>query len=186
MPSSWRLRHHPARVGARLEDTKRVARPVEPDERARRCAQRLEFERRCLVFPQRARERRQAAAFVSATSTRLCHALEGLPELVDVADFEGLPIRLAEVWEAVDRRGSPAARAGRRRVASIASFRALALRFDEVWIEPSALSAYSAACADPTISNGSRSRKGISEDRAARPQRVPHADFVPDIWVVQE
>ena len=35
------------------------------------------------------------------------------------------------------------------------------------------------------MSNGSRSRERIGEDRAAGAQRVPHADFVPDVGIVQ-
>ena len=60
----------------------------------------------------------------------------------------------------------------------------IALRFDKVRIEPSALQG-KPLHALPCDVKGQPVAERIGEDRTARAQRVPHADFVPDIGIVQ-
>ena len=138
MPSSWRASTSSGSSCARaFEDIQRVARPVEPDKRARRGAQRLEFEhavRRFLGEHENVAGPLLAPRHLDAALP----CLERLPELVDVADLEGLPVRLSEARELlIDRARPPPAPGAEGR---LDCFRERgALGFDEVWIEPSAL-----------------------------------------------
>src|SRR3954454_14935560 len=81
-----------------FEDIERVPRPAEANQCPRRCAQRLEFEHavwRLLGENQNVAGPLLASRYLDAAPP----CLQRLPELVDVADFDGLPVRLSEVGE---------------------------------------------------------------------------------------
>src|SRR5260370_21830574 len=165
-----------------VEDVQRIARPAELDQCPRRGAQRLEFEYAVWSFlseNENVARPLLAPRHLDAALPRL----QRLPELVDVADFEGLPVRLAEVGELlIDRaRPSPPPSAEGRLDCFLDR---IALRFDNLGIEPSVLQRI-ALHALPCDVKRQPVAECIGEDRAARAQRVPRADFVPDIGIVQ-
>src|SRR4051794_10414747 len=89
-----------------FEDIQRVPRPAEADKCPRRRAQRLEFEHAvwCLLSEhQNVAGPLLASRHLDAAPPRL----QRLPELVDVADFDGLPVRLSEVGELLIDRARP-------------------------------------------------------------------------------
>src|ERR1700730_8653754 len=114
-----------------FKDIKRIARPVEPAKRARRCAQRLEFEYAVWCFlSEHQNVARPLLAPRHLDAALPC--LERLPELVDVADFEGLPVRLSEVGELlIDRARPPPAPSAEGRLDCF--LERIALRFDAAW-----------------------------------------------------
>src|SRR5205814_6164991 len=165
-----------------FEDIQRKAWPVQPDKCPRSGTQRLEFEHAVWrLLGEHENIARPLLAPRHLDAALPC--LERLPELIDVADFKGLPVRLPEIGELlIDRARPPPSPGAERRFDCL--LESPALRFDEVWIEPSALEGI-ALHALPRDVKRKPVAERIGEDRAARAQRMPHADFVPDIGIAQ-
>ena len=108
--------------------------------------------------------------------------LELLPELIDVADLEAFPVGLDKIGQLlVDRARLPAApRAERRRdrLRDGAPLVGKALGDQSAAGEAIALHALAGDIERQTVA------QRVSQHRAARPERVPHADFIPDIRIV--
>ena len=120
-----------------FEDVQGITRPTELDKCPRRGAQRLEFEEAVWCFlGEHENVARPLLAPRHLDAALPC--LERLPELVDVPDFEGLPVRLPEIGELlIDRARPPPAPGAERSFDCL--LESLALGFDEVWIEASTL-----------------------------------------------